>query len=108
MKRIRGNIEPGLMEAGFELEGRNYGTGSTNAWLDYLRPGLILRCLFDSRDARLIAETMNDTANCRIVANIDLSCLRSSSALLERVDEFPSAVTEYARELDRAPNSDGA
>lgn len=98
MKRIRSDIEPGLLAAGFELEGRNYGKGSTTAWLDYSRPGLILRCFFDPRDARLIAETLDDSADCRIVAKVELCCV-STPELLGRIDAFTSAVQEFVRIL---------
>lgn len=51
MKRIRSNIEPWLMKAGFEFDGKNKVTDSRTAWLGYSRPGLILRCLFEPRKA---------------------------------------------------------
>jgi hypothetical protein len=101
MKRIRGSVEPELREAGFHLEGRNYGTGSTTAWLDYVRPGLMLRCLFDRRHARLVAETMDDTTICRTVASVELNAPRSTPALLERVSEFASKVKAYVGALPR-------
>lgn len=109
MKRIRTGIEPDLLAAGFQLEGRKYGDGSTNAWLDYVRPGLILRCLFDNRQSRLIAETMDDTANCQTVANVELKAPRSTLTLLERISEFTSALKEYAGALPRtmAPQDEG-
>ena len=99
MKRVRSNLEPWLMKAGFQFDGKNKGTDSRTAWLDYTRPGLILRCLFEPREARLIAETMDDGAECKIVANVELCCPRSTSALVERIDDFTSAVQEVLRGL---------
>ena len=97
MKRIRRGIESTLFAAGFELEGRSYGADSRSAWLDYVRPDLILRCGFNSYEAQLIAETMDDDTNCRLVATIALDCPRTSAELLGRVDKFSSVVNEYVR-----------
>ena len=107
MKTIRSSIETELLEAGFQLEGRNYGAGSTTAWLDYVRPGLILRCLFDPRESRLIAETMDDTTTCQTVVSVELCSPRSTPSLLERVREFALAVKEYAGALPRTTSPKG-
>jgi hypothetical protein len=74
-------------------------TDSRTGWLGYARPGLILRCSFEPREARLIAETMDDRGECRIIANVELCCSRSVSALPERIVEFASAVKEFIRTL---------
>ena len=99
MKRIRSDIEPCLIEAGFAFDGKNKVTVAGYAWIDYSRSDFILRCLFKSRDARLIAETIDESAAYGIVANVELSGSRSTSALLERVNEFTSSVREYLRSL---------
>jgi len=99
MKRIRNAIEPELIAAGFELEARDYGDGSTTAWIEYVRPGLILQCLFDHYHGRLIAETMDDRANVSIVANVELCCPRTTRQLMDRIDEFTSKVNAFVREI---------
>jgi len=107
MKTIRSSIESELLEAGFQLEGWNYGADSTTAWLDYVRPGLILRCLVDPRLARLIAETMDDTTTCQTVVTVNLCNPRSTPALLQRVSEFTLAVKAYAGSLPRTTSLQG-
>jgi hypothetical protein len=86
MKRIRRELEPSLLELGFSFEGRRYSSGRENAWLDYSRPGLILRCSFVPREARLIAETMDENAECDVIADVELSSLRAIESLPELVD----------------------
>lgn len=110
MKRIRNDIEPSLEKAGFAFDGKDKGTDSRTGWLDYARPGLILRCSFEPREARLIAETMDDRGECRIIANVELCCSRSVSALPERIVEFASALKEFIRTLPAVkgvPHRDG-
>ena len=103
MKRIHVAIEPWLVEVGFEFDGKNRSTVSRSAWLDYSRPGMILRCRFEPREARLIAETMDEETECRIIANVELCYSLSTAALLERVDEFASSVREFFQSLPAAP-----
>lgn len=50
MKHVRRKIEPSLVEAGFQFDGKSASADSPSAWLDYSRPGLILSCFFDSFD----------------------------------------------------------
>ena len=99
MKRIRSSIEPHIMKAEFEFDGRNKFTHSGPAWLDYSRPGLILRCLFDPNGKRLVAETMDDNTECKIVTNIELRCPSSTATFVERVDEFTNALREFLQTL---------
>jgi len=111
MKRIRRNIEPSLVEAGFEFDGKNDWIGFRSAWFDYSGPGLILRCLFveaGMEAARFVAETLDDDAQYREVANIEVGCSISTSEVLERVDDFTAAVREFIRHLSAATDtSDG-
>ena len=99
MKRIRSDVEPWLIESRFAFDGKDKVANWRTTWLDYSRPDLILRCLFEPRDARLIVETIDDSAEYRIVASAELSGSRSTSALLERVNDFTSSVREYLRSL---------
>lgn len=105
MKRIRNGIEPSLIEAGFAFDGRRWGTELRTAWLAYARPGLTLQCLFNGHKGGLIAETMDDKTECRLIAKIGLS--GSASGLLERVDDFICAVREYVRALPVPTSASG-
>lgn len=99
MKRIRDDLEPELVRAGFEFDGKKWGKGSRLAWLDYSRPGLILRCRYEPCEARIISETVDDRGEYKIVANIEMNCPRTSSELLERIHDFESAVRKYLQTL---------
>lgn len=99
MKRIRVAIEPSLEEAEFEFDGGNEPKVWGSAWLDYSRPGLILRCLFEPCEGRLIAETLDEATECRVVANVELNFSRSATELLERVDEFTSFICDFLQSL---------
>ncbi len=99
MKRIRSNIEPLLGKARFEFDGKHNGTHARRAWIEYSRPGLILRCLYEPRDARLVAETLDDKAEYRVVANVALNSAHSGTALLERVEDFTSVVQRFLQTL---------
>jgi hypothetical protein len=99
MKHIRSNIEPELFKKGFQLEGRHAGSASTTAWLDYVRPGLSLRCLFDPRQGTLVAEAIDDAAHCQTITTAELPILHSTPALLKLVDEFTLAVCNYIQSL---------
>lgn len=99
MKHVRCQLEPSLYEAGFEFDGRCKFTDVRPAWIDYSRPGLALRCQFDPREARLTAESMDEEMNCKTVADILLNCPRSTSDLLQRVEEYTLAIQDFLRTL---------
>lgn len=101
LKRIRTAIEPDLLEAGFQLDSRDYGRGLANSRFDYVRCGLILSCLFDPRKVRLVAETMDDQANCQAIAEVALSATLSSLTIVERIATFTSDVIAYAKTFPR-------
>lgn len=98
MKRVRSDIEPYLIKAGFQFDGMNKGTGVVNSSLEYSHPGFILRCLFIRYDVRLIAETLDGDAEYNLVANVQLGDL-PTEALLERISDFTSAVREFIQTL---------
>ncbi len=96
MKSIREKVSPWLIKAGFEFEGKSNRGDSPSAWLDYSRPSLDLRILFDPQEARLIAETMDDHAECDVIASVELD-RASTLSLLDGIDEFSSAVVDHLR-----------
>ncbi len=98
MKRVREIVGPSLIEAGCTFEGKNQD--ARRASLNYSRAGILLRLAFDHLDARLIAETMDAAAEYRIVASVELNVVRSSGALLERIERFTSTVQELLRSMN--------
>jgi hypothetical protein len=103
MKRIRAAIEPSLVKAEFKFDGKNRGSLSEAAYLDYSRPGMIVRFRFEPREARLIAETMDEETKCRVIANVELCAPDSTAALLAYVDEFTSSVRDFLQTLPAVP-----
>jgi hypothetical protein len=97
MKRIRARIDAPLRAAGFEFAGHDSRDLGRPATIEYVRTGLILRCVFDRREARLIAETLDDRAEYRVIADVALAYPISSAERLQRIDAFASTVAELAR-----------
>jgi hypothetical protein len=103
LKRVRLELEPALAAAGCKFEGRSRATrNSRTTWNDFVRPGLVLQCRFDQWYCRLIAETLDDEAEYRIVADVALNEPRSTAELIERIDIFTAAVREFLRGLPEA------
>ena len=99
MKRIRGIIEPWLLQAGFVLEEKNNVSNSRSYWLEYTRPGLTFLCASLSGKAEVKAETMSDKAECRTIATLDLNYSDSAARLLIRIEEFTSSIREFIQSL---------
>jgi hypothetical protein len=99
LKRVRLVLKPALAAAGFALEKRNRPRGDEAMWIDYERSGLVLRVLFDPRQASLLAECLESDADCRSIASTSLVGMRSSSDLRERIAAFCSPVIAFLEEL---------
>ncbi len=100
MKRVRESLETPLAEAGFEFTARNNSSESRSAWMQYSRPGLTLFCSYDFRHTSLVAETMDEQAECRIVADVSLRTSGWSQGFpVERIDEFSALVREFLQGL---------
>lgn len=99
MKRIHGEIEPWLTVAGFEFEGKNLSSGSRHVWLDYARPGMILRCLFNADEGRLKAETMDDQAVCEIAASVETGQPTTAAEVLDLVHAFAETMQQFLATL---------
>ncbi len=97
LKRIRTAIEPDLLEAGFQLDSRDNGRGRSNSRFDYVRSGLTFSCLFDPRKVRLVAETMDDQADCQTIAEVALGATLPFQTIAERIATFTSDVIAYAK-----------
>jgi Probable zinc-ribbon domain len=99
MKRIRRQIESPLRDAGFKFVGHDTRILRWPASIEYSRPGMILRCVCDHRQSLLFAETLDDRAVYRVVAEISLSGVRASGEFVERIDAFAAAVADFVRTL---------
>jgi len=96
LKRLRNEIEPGLVEAGFVFDRCHSDRRLWQYWLDYSRGGLLLRCLFDGCAGRLIAETLDENAKYTMVANSEMCWSRTDDSKLIVVQEFAAAVVSAA------------
>lgn len=95
MKRVRLALEPALAAAGFSFDARNRPRGDESMWIDYQRPGLVLRVLFDRRRASLVAECVEQDAEYREFASTSLDGMRSSQELRERLEAFCGQVIAF-------------
>jgi len=104
---VRSKVEPSLLEAGFELEAKDYGSDRQTAWLDYARPGLTLGCQYQRCTVGiwLVAETMDDNGQCTTIGAVDLSIgERTTHSLLARIDDFAAIVCKFVQTLPAVTN----
>lgn len=97
---IRKKIEPTLIEQEFQFDGRD------STWIDYSRPGVILRCLFEAEEPALIAESLDHQADYHQITHITLSRANSADTVTERIEEFTNTVLSFVRSLPPTSTSD--
>jgi hypothetical protein len=116
LARIRKAIEPSLLAAGFEFNGRNKPSRPIYLYLDYSRPGELFRLSWDRRDSNrfigFTAEVMDEPHGCKAVATTDLSGIaklpksRITTEVQGHIDSFVEAVNAFLNDLPRtiSPN----
>ena len=102
IKQIRTVIEPALTVAGFAVDPRNQPRRREPVGLDYSRPDMLFRFLYERSSARLVAESVDDAGTHHSITVTDMDAPRSTSEILERIDEFTSAIIEYLSGLPPA------
>ena len=109
IKRVRIQLELSLSEAGFEFEEQRVVIRKRVAWFDFARSDLLFHCLFCVDDeARLIAETLGENAEYRLIANHPLGRPHLSEEIQNRIDEFVSLVQEYLQRLPDVTDSESS
>lgn len=99
MKRVRDEIEPALVAAGFVFEARNKPRHRRErVWIDYARAGELFSFSFQPGTGYLLAELIDAGGAVRTVAKTDFESPRTSEArasVLATVAEFAAAVKEF-------------
>lgn len=94
MKRIAQALATSAAQAGFGTPKKSR-LATWGSWaLDYSKDGSILTCSFDRQVATLSAEMMVDD-QVTIIAKMPLEAPRNQVQLLEKIQEFASAVSAY-------------
>jgi hypothetical protein len=103
MKLVRAEIEPAILAAGFVFEERNKPRQpGERAWIDYNRTGSVFSIAFE-RKPRLVAELLDETAKCRIVAVTEFDAPRSGEDIMATIKAFASTVNEFMANLRPSP-----
>lgn len=105
LARIRKAIEPRLLAVGFKCDGRNNPSLPVYIYIDYSRPGQLLRIAWDRRDGDsfigLTAETIGESGDLQEVARVDLSRLgavsriQAAAELGKEIDAFVRSIKDY-------------
>jgi hypothetical protein len=115
LARIRKAVEPSLLAAGFEFNGRNKPNRPIYLYLDYSRPGELFRLSWDRRDSNrfigFTAEVTDEPHGCKAVVTTDLSGIaklpksRVSAEVQIRIDSFVQTVNAFLNDLPRSVSS---
>lgn len=107
MKRVRSVVEPRLTALGFAFAGTGRGSHSWSRWIEFSRPGLVLRCQLDVPVRRLFAEALDDLGEYKIIAEVELGVLRSPEQIRQRAALFAGRLYEALRDTsDQTPQTD--
>jgi hypothetical protein len=98
--RVRSEIEPGLLAAGFRPAGRNRRGARRALFIDYNRSDDLFTLSWDQHRARLTAELLTD-GGCRLkaIAAAEFSGARSTADIEARLVPFMDAVRRFLEEL---------
>jgi hypothetical protein len=100
MKLVRAEIEPAILAAGFVLESRNKPKGPFDrAWIDYHRDDSLFSIAFDACPPRLIAEMLDASGGCRVVAVSEFDAPRTRADIMGTIETFAAAVVEFMTSL---------
>lgn len=104
--RIREDLHPQLLAAGFELAGRNKleHHHGTSHWFDYTRTGKTLSVRWQRWTAGLVAELLDESGNVQIIAESRRENEReypTYEEYMQRVDAFVASVKGWLLEEER-------
>lgn len=112
LAKIRTAIEPSLLAAGFQFNGRNKPSRPIYLYLDYSRPAELFRLSWDRRDSNrfigFTAEVIDEPQGCKTIASTDLSGIaklpknRTNEEIRIRIDSFVEAVNAFMNGLPRS------
>jgi len=106
---IRSAVEPSLLAAGFQFDGRNKPDKPLHLYVDYARKDQLFRLAWDRRDSNrfigIIAEIIQEPDQLITIAEMKLSELarvprdQITTEIQKRIDPFAETVKEYLRNL---------
>jgi Probable zinc-ribbon domain len=94
--KVRSDLEPELLAAGFVLVGRSHRHARRMLFLDYGRPGEMLTISWDQHYCVLSAERLSDGASDLLsIANVVFAGAGSTSEIEERLAGFENSVRSF-------------
>ena len=102
IKRVQSAIATAIAEAGFVFVSKSMLPVKGSFALDYSQGDLFLTCWYDRPNATLIAEVLDNAANCTQVARVPMIAPHSQSQVLDRISEFADEVIQYLVSLPPA------
>jgi hypothetical protein len=95
MKEVRSQVEPLLVQAGFQFSSRNKPQSPCDArWLDYTRGSEVCSIRYNGQLAKITAELLDAKANCTILAAVTMDCPRNTQEIFDRIADFRLAVMQ--------------
>lgn len=94
IKRVQSAIATAIAEAGFVFVSKSMLPVKGSFALDYSRGDQFLTCWYDRPNATLIAEVLDNAANCTQVARVPMNAAHSQSQVLDRISEFADLVIQ--------------
>jgi hypothetical protein len=93
MAEVRSQVEPLLLEAGFQFLERNKPLRPSEApWIDYARGPEVCRVRFDVQRADLTAELLQASADCTTLAVVPMNGPGTQQQLLDRIADFREVI----------------
>ena len=105
IKRVQSALAAAISEAGFVFVSRSMLPIKGSFALDYSRGDLFLACWYDRQNATLIAEVLDNAANCTQVARVSMHATHSQTQLLDRISEFADELLQYLVSLPPASDA---
>ena len=102
IKRVQSAIDTAIVETGFAFVSKSMLPIKGSFALDYSRGDLFLTCWYDRPNATLIAEVLDNAANCTPVARVSINSTHSQLQVLDRISEFADEVLQYLVSLRAA------
>lgn len=106
LARIRREVEPSLVAAGFGLSGRSRRNARSRLFYDYNRGDELLTISWDHRIGGLLAERLaNADAVVETIAVVKFGSLRTAAEIEDRFAPFVAAVVGYVERSSTASES---
>jgi hypothetical protein len=100
LRRVRVEIEPALLAAGFELESVHKPKDwRERFWIDYRRDSQVFSFAYEQREARFIAELMDAKGECHVVAIAQIPQPPTMKRVYATIMEFAAEIITFLANL---------